>query len=934
MRLQPFAGRGRSLLLLAVFCQFAAPWALQNAAAQTSTADDGSPAIDQAERLADGNFASRQQAMLEMWRGRTRSRQAVQDAARADDPEVAERAEWILNQWRSGALPGISDTPPGMLLHASEPHSLATALEQGAFAAVVVAVEESAGTIEFDQIKSRVARYLTERFPIYADKAFHDGSEAELLRLINAVAIDRNLATAARNLMIHLGLTIDDMNRLPSAASTWSEAERKICLAQFAMLRGQTDQSIELARQSGDPVLLRISQMLSGHWQAIADDAFAAAQSATEAEERVEQYAWGLAAAIRSQDNARVELATEQLRQPDPDEPETLRDLRWRSLSLHSNVDAAIDVLAQSDKALAARIACSASRFPQAIELCGYPIDSIDSDLDVWIDDAYRSQAALASGEMAPEIDRLFSLARVLVRTGDIDNAWRIYRRLTPREIIISPNGISLRDKSLNELDLVHRLDWMVKLAVSTDENAAGARTRSIVAWALDTEYEAFQTVLESMKAIERRSDFQHQFRATCDLFRGLTPEQFDSETDFQKLYDLLAHHRQVERSGGRVVQVERVALDLKIIDMFLLHGQVELARQGIQLLSSTGDLEAMIRMAELESDQGDGLTARALWDQIAIQSSAFTATEAVITVGHGLDYAKSIVGQWILAKRARHHEQAAQLQRRIRLMLCSPSLGFRKDLADYLRQVQQYPLAVETLRELIVLASFGGEESPDFFSVAIAYVGVLDKIQETQPQTLTDLGIDPHDTLKWSDLAALGILKNTRYHDSAFVSVPLSVRKTKLQHAITANDAALASQAIAEIEAYDPLNIDFAERMLPELKTAGMTDVADAALQRLFDRGAKHLQQFGGDATMLNNLAWTAAMNNQHLEEALEWSERAVLLEPDSVVYRDTLAEVLHLLGRTDQALQVETACLLDEPDQWHLHEQIAKYKKVLDQQ
>ncbi len=72
--------------------------------------------------------------------------------------------------------------------------------------------------------------------------------------------------------------------------------------------------------------------------------------------------------------------------------------------------------------------------------------------------------------------------------------------------------------------------------------------------------------------------------------------------------------------------------------------------------------------------------------------------------------------------------------------------------------------------------------------------------------------------------------------------------------------------------------------------------------------------------------------MNNRRVDEALELSQRAVDLEPDSVIFRDTLAELLHLKGDNAQALAIESACLLDEPDEWHLHEQIKKYRAALE--
>jgi tetratricopeptide (TPR) repeat protein len=128
-----------------------------------------------------------------------------------------------------------------------------------------------------------------------------------------------------------------------------------------------------------------------------------------------------------------------------------------------------------------------------------------------------------------------------------------------------------------------------------------------------------------------------------------------------------------------------------------------------------------------------------------------------------------------------------------------------------------------------------------------------------------------------------------------------------------------------------DPLDIDSAERLLPELRKAGMGVLADEAFEKIMDRGIEHAAEFPCDATSCNNVAWVAAMNRQRLDEALVLSERAVYLEPDSAIYRDTLAEVLFQLGRKQEALEVEESCLLDDPSQWHLHQQIEKYRAAI---
>jgi tetratricopeptide (TPR) repeat protein len=904
--------------------------------AQTVPADRGGRVrpVDPAE-LAGKRYADRRRATLEMWRQRDRSRQAVQNAARDADPEIAARANWILRQWRSGALPGVAEDVEALTRQGSG-SALAAVLEQGAFDAVLIAVEESAGTIEFDQIKSRVARLITQRFPMYVDQAYADGSEATLLKLVRATAVDRNMAIAADDLARSIGRPHptphgDDAGALPPAAEAWPELEKYLLRSQRALMAGRVDRAIEYARKSDDPVLTRLVQMIGGRWETLAADSFAVAESANEADARVEAYAWSLVGAYHSDDPAGVEKAVAFLADDSINESVTARDFRFRALALHDHVDQGIDVLAKEHPAMAARIACEASRFQRGFAVLGYPSDEVSLRLDDWITDAYAQQAGLPAGQLAESMERLYALARLLNHVGRRDEALQIYRRLTPRQVIVDPYGSSLRDKTIDEMQRIGKLDWVRELAVEPQENALSALMRAGIARALSTESDSFQAVLDRIKDVTPDANFQTRFRIAFDLFRGKTPAGFDPGEDFRRLFDALVRNPHVRRVGRRLVKSGAIGLDAEIIDLFLRHGQVELAREGLQVLASGGDVDAMLALAANEMARGDSEAAWKRFEEAGRLASRFTATDQVVTLDHGLTYAKSIAGRWVLAGRAGHQQLADQLERRLRLMLASPSLTFRKELADYLRELKQYRLAVEVLHDLIIHVSFGGSDAPDFFRVAVSYVGALEDLKESEPEAVSELEIDPYDVVRWGDLAVLGIMSDSRYYASAFVSVPLSVRKSMLQHAIDTENAELAQTAISRIERLDPLNIDFGERLLPKVREAGMGAVADAAFDRLFDRGRAYLGDFGTDATSLNNLAWAAAMNGRALEQALQLSETAVMLQPDSVVFRDTLAELLHLTGRTEEALAIETACLLDEPDEWHLHQQIEKYREAL---
>jgi len=108
------------------------------------------------------------------------------------------------------------------------------------------------------------------------------------------------------------------------------------------------------------------------------------------------------------------------------------------------------------------------------------------------------------------------------------------------------------------------------------------------------------------------------------------------------------------------------------------------------------------------------------------------------------------------------------------------------------------------------------------------------------------------------------------------------------------------------------------------------MTSLASEVLERMYQAGEKHLQNFPFDVAMSNNLAWVLSLSDYRLDDALRISKNAVFYQPDSTIYRDTLAEVLFRLKRNDEAIAIEKACLLDDPADWHVHEQIQRFESA----
>jgi tetratricopeptide (TPR) repeat protein len=185
-----------------------------------------------------------------------------------------------------------------------------------------------------------------------------------------------------------------------------------------------------------------------------------------------------------------------------------------------------------------------------------------------------------------------------------------------------------------------------------------------------------------------------------------------------------------------------------------------------------------------------------------------------------------------------------------------------------------------------------------------------------------------PSEAARLFDVAVIRMVDSERYRARAYIALPLMIQEWRLEAAVSAKDHETAVESLQRILELDPLDISFSEEQLPLMRMAGMEQLADNALDQIVDAGLEHAERFSHDAMTCNNVAWVAAKNHRRLDDALDLATLAVRAEPESTTYRDTLAEILFLLGRKEEALQIEQACLLDAPGEWHLHQQITKFE------
>src|SRR5687767_1899280 len=92
------------------------------------------------------------------------------------------------------------------------------------------------------------------------------------------------------------------------------------------------------------------------------------------------------------------------------------------------------------------------------------------------------------------------------------------------------------------------------------------------------------------------------------------------------------------------------------------------------------------------------------------------------------------------------------------------------------------------------------------------------------------------------------------------------------------------------------------------EHDATGRPDLARIERERVGESLNRALARGERDASLLNGMAWSLAIHDLYLPDALRAAERAASIEPRDVDILDTLAEVHFRIGNADKAIEVET--------------------------
>jgi tetratricopeptide (TPR) repeat protein len=877
------------------------------------------------EALSSDNFADRQSAMRFIGQNQVATSNAVRKAAESPNPEVAGRAKWILQAWQRGSLLGADD---GVLSPSVTGSRFGLLLDQGRFDAILFVLEITQGRQRSAEVRKEIASLISFRFASCVRAAMESQQLPKFVEIIGLIADSREMALCRLQLLQLLGADLEMTALLPESAKGWTAQQRDETMVLLLCQLGKIDDAIAQAEKLNDRHFLPFCLILASRWNELADDAMTVVKD-SEVGSEASVLAWSriLVAAERSGMKELQREAIENLSSVAFDESDDVRGIRWKSLAMHGQLDAAFAILDQYKPHFSAGVALASSRPARAFDVLGYPLDLVDTKYDEWVDQALEAQkklqeSKLGTSQMCPEVDRIVLLVRCLDSIGRDGVAFAIAERLCQKQVPLNTGDV--KSYLLRRLSPVTRNEWIEELLLVGKPSQLQANERYLLADALgDCDAAMLSLLMETVKKLKGSATFSEQLSLVCRIVRGQTGHDLNVDV----VLEALVANIFTRLDGLQPATKKMPAFSVNIHEMLLRAGNHELAFSYLRKFADLGEFDAIVRLGEAELFTGSMDKAKGWFAKLDRLSAKTMTTGDYRQLGNlrELDVAtvKALVGRWVSARRIGDRELTSTLKKQLDAVLCSPSPRFRLAIADYLREHGESTFAMQIYQGLLPIAALTPEPQGNTYVSASLYDVVrkyVVTIQEDQPAEAARL----------FDIAIIGMIDSNRYRVSAYVTLPLLIQEWRLDAAIREKDRVNVVQCLNRILELDPLDISFSEERLPQMRDAGMAELADSVLDQIMDEGVGYAKRFSFDAMTCNNVAWVAAKNEQRLEDALALATLAVQTEPESTTYRDTLAEVLFLLGRYEEALQIEQACLLDDPGQWHLHEQIEKYTKA----
>ncbi len=884
--------------------------------------------VDQAASLFEAKrFTSRQRAMRRLWADFGQSRETVQQLSQSSDPEIANRARWILERWEIGMMPNLPESVQRKLAASQGRPSLAmVALLDGGYLREAIEVARHQVIHGTDEVRSQIATVITYRFTGIVHQAQQLDHLEQLLELLDLSAEQTPLVVARAILLQKLGQSVDSDNILPVCADRWSEARRHEVAAITWAVLGNFDEAAEIAEQAHRADLLSTIWLLAGRWPELAEVARDSTDPTMPVEVSVDQYVvWLIAAKEAGLEEQWMEAAEKIASANDRNA------IRWRALAIAGQYENAITVVQELDPAAAADLMAARQDLEGAFAVLGVnPVDP-QADLDRLIATAEETlgkkddsrSTAVGVGE---PLEQVLTAVRLLHAIGNHPKVAPALLKIAQLSDAEGSNSYARREASLLAIR-IGRNDLIPDMVASEPDLFESELSRYLGFYLANHSPGFFASVGTALATVSPSSEPRQHVQELLDLVAGKLPVAWDRTDDLNALFDQLTELpddagdriRRLRARGNLNLSVAITQKSFLIGDFFAKLGRGDLANRAYASAASTGDVASILHYADVLINSGQPEAAER-WYALAYDDLQVNWTSGrfgfVEPHFHPVPSAASaLLGQASALQRLGQSESAQSIMRSLALMPFNPIGDHGRDMLDRLSTLNQSETQIEVANYHLRFAAFARTSDSDFYSQAME-------------QAFRFEDHDPAKAALWERIAIIGSLNASNLYSSSYLAVPAHWHANDAIAAAQRSDSSSALSSMQKSLEYFPMNITMAEEDLIRVRDAGCPEVADTILDTIFKTGEEYLQQFPLDANATNNVAWVAAIYDRHLERATELSQHAVFLVPDSTSYRDTLAEILFRRGNGPAAAAIERQCLWDAPDQWHLHEQIVRFE------
>ncbi|QDV70143.1 Anaphase-promoting complex, cyclosome, subunit 3 [Rosistilla carotiformis] len=868
-------------------------------------------------QLSSDEFSDRQNAMHRMWE--LGDEAEVHAAGESDDPEVRLRARWIQEQWKLGIRHQTPDHVARLLRgnDSENPASLAELIRLEQLGQLNVALRES----ESQTFRNLVQMDLLKNFPYLSYLALERNQSEPFIELLGEMSHMPIVALRRGQMMFQRGDSRDECLTFSKAAETMQPAGRHKVAVFMRWAMGMQAEAIALAAEEDLELTARL-QLAALDWTGLVetaeklvadvevpepielDDLQKAATYLIRCREKATPLSLSIVGLHRSGQTEACDAAVDQLvewvtsaaylRSIDTLQSESRRhrtDLTTAAFESAETLIAvdrphrAIEVLEKTLPLQAAELLVHQTQYQRALQVLGVDPATLETSLLTLADEVLQEADSEDSSLSTQAFERCLAACSLAYQLGYAPAARQALRRAAP---MTRGEGILRRLEVVESVLQRNDPTFAIELAqpLLMMPSSDGRTTEALFGSSVGNE------LWHALGQLEPEWTVPERARVLVDLSHGKLPVGWNRSIDLNRLATWL--HDQLISDDGQF----NASLSREIAQFFKTYARDDWADSFFRLAAQHNDYDAFMALAQRQFQLGNVRTAAELYQDIWERFSNHPETLV------GLSKARRLAGQ---------EDEASAITERLDMLALDAAQYY--DIAVAFGQFDDSANAVRYANKVIRDTPENSARSYHYRALRLLLGMEYDK--------------SPREVARLNQRLLDRTLSPTMLRDmGSYQAIVFDHYEAAARQAVADGNAPLATRQMALALNATPTNIDFAEKELLELRDQGHVQFADQTLDTIFESANAHLIQFPLNANMANNIAWVAAIHHRHLDRALELSMSAVAQFPESYSYRDTLAEVLYRNGQVEQAIQVETNCLLDVPDDYHLHEQLKRFR------